>query len=68
MFEDLVGISVEQSQRRFRSVIADEHKLSIQEGPVEAEEESNDDAEVWRKQRQLTPLSEEKFPEEILSV
>ena len=32
VFEDLVGTSVEWSQQRFRSVIVDEHKLSIQEG------------------------------------
>ena len=32
-FEDLEGTSVEQSQRRFRSVIPDEHKLSSQKGP-----------------------------------
>ena len=32
VFEDLVGTSVEQSQRRFRSV-SNEHKLSSQESP-----------------------------------
>ena len=33
VFENLVGTTVERSQRRFRGVIADKHKLSCQEGP-----------------------------------